>query len=170
MRWSVEELIKYWGYYRERSVYYWFRNFFSNRKRRIKLLFRWISKGYCEESMWSLDDYFSEIILFRLKKFQKMNRMGYPSQFKNQEEWNSKLKEMIEKFEILINRSIEDQVDLSKAGFEKEVEIDGKIVYAWTSGKTDEERKADIEIYLKQAKNDSEAIELFKELYFDLWD
>ena len=27
------------------------------------------------------------------------------------------------------------------------------MVHAWTSGKTDEERKADIEIYLKQAKN-----------------
>ena len=49
-----------------------------------------------------------------------MNRMGYPLNLKNEEEWNSKLKEMIEKFEILINRSIEDQVDLSKAGFEKE--------------------------------------------------
>ena len=86
--------------------------------------------------------------------------MGYPSQFKNEEEWNSKLKEMIEKFEILINRSIEDEIDLSKCGFEKEVEIDGKIFNAWTSGKTDEERKADMEIYLKQDKNDSEAIRI----------
>ena len=170
MRWSIEELIKYWRYYSERNMYYWFRNFFSNRKRRIKLLFRWISKGYCEESLWNLDRYFSEVILFRLKKFQKMNKMGYPSQFKNEEEWNSKLKEMIEKFEILINSSIEDEIDLSKCGFEKEVEIDGKIFNAWTSGKTDEERKADMEIYLKQHKNDSEALELFKELYFDLWD
>ena len=60
MRWSIEELIKYWRYYSERNMYYWFRNFFSNRKRRIKLLFRWISKGYCEESLWNLDRYFSE--------------------------------------------------------------------------------------------------------------
>lgn len=170
MRWSVEELIKYWRYYSERNIYYWFRNFFINRKRRIKLLFRWIFKGYCEESLWNLDRYFSEVILFRLKKFQKMNKMGYPSQLENEEEWNSKLKEMIEKFEILINSSIEDEIDLSKCGFEKEIEIDGKIFNAWTSGKTDEERKADMEIYLKQHKNDSEALELFKELYFDLWD
>ena len=153
MRWSVEELIKYWRYYSEKKIYYWFRNFFRNRKKRIKLLFRWLFKGYCEESMWNLDDYFSEVILFRLKKFQKMKRMGYPPQFKNQEEWDNKLKEIIEKFEILINRSVENQVDLSKAGLKKEIE-----------------RKADMEAYLKQYKNDNEAIELFKELYFDLWD
>lgn len=170
MRWSIEELIKYWRYYSERNIYYWFRNFFHNRKRRFKLFWHWVFTGYCHESMWSLDDYFSEVILFRLKKFRKMSKIGYPANMSGKEECEEELNTLIEKFEILINRSIEDKVVLDKAGFHKEIEVNGIKVMAWTSSQTEEESKKTMELFAAQAKNDEEALELFKNLYFHLWD
>jgi hypothetical protein len=170
MRWSIEELIKYWGYYSERNLRMWLRYFFNNRKRRFKLFWRWIFTGYCRESLWSLDDYFSELILFRLKKFRGVKKFGYPSEMSGIEEWNEKLEALIQKFQILIDRSIENKVVLDKAGFHKEIEVKDKKVMAWTSGQTEEEHKQTIELFEAQSKNDSEAIELFRELYFDLWD
>jgi hypothetical protein len=166
MRWSIEELIKYWKYYRENSVYYWFKNFFRNRKRRFKLFWRWVFTGYCKESLWNLDQYFTEMTLFRLKKFREMNKSGHPSTM-SEEEWDEKLNSLIDKFEKLQSRYYETMILDSKL-----YTVPSK-VKGFTSVKF--HKQEDHELisrlcYTAQNKNNEEALKLFSELYFNLWD
>jgi hypothetical protein len=169
MRWSIEELIKYWGYYRERNIWSWFRYFFHNRKRRFKLFWNWVFTGYCKESMWNLDEYFSQVILFRLKKFRGEKKFGHPTEMESIEEWDQTLDTLIEKFEILIDRKIEERA-VHFEPITKKIEFNGKMVDSWTSGGTEEQKEEIMKFYLEQAKNDEEAITLFAKIYFDLWD
>lgn len=162
MRWSIEELFKMLSW---QWTGWWWRELIESPKsvyRNIKTIIHWIFTGYTHESLWSLDNWFDEIIYFRLKKFAAYDRMGYPGDdgAETEEQWQEILGTMVEGFEEIINEAhgreisefIEEQ-DIKKLKFDE-----------WHV--PEEMFKRQEEAYIKSKKKK----DLFWKWYEHLWD
>lgn len=173
MRWSIEELVYAWKFYKEHNFMVWFIRFPKNTWRRIKLLFHWIFTGYTRQSLWNLDKYLIDVIIFRLIKFRKSCKNSYPAELASVEDWNSILDDMIDKFIKCRDDYYSNQEPLPKPIIKQiEVKINNiiKVVRNISFESNESEDKARLELYNLQDKNDREALELFCKYLYDLWD
>lgn len=168
MRWSFEELAYAWKLYSEKRLLNFIRRFPSNFARRIKLLFRWIFKGYASETLWSLDSYLLDVIIFRLKMFVKMKKAGYAQDFESSDKWQNALEELLTKLEIMQSESILEDLRYPDDLTIKDI-VDGREVTRLNFG-NEEERKYNEELFEKQEKNNEEALDLLRKHFLDLWD
>lgn len=145
MRWSIEELIYSWSMYKEYNLYGFFRHFLHNRKRRFKLFFHWLFKGYTKESLWNLDTFLEEGFIHKLRQYRKVELMGYPYNLNSQEEWYEILDIMIDSWQKMHDEFYLNQID-------------------WDSKKDMDE------LVQKQWDNDTKAMELFTKYFHALWD
>ena len=99
-------------------------------------------KGFCNEDLWSFDNWLSGLIARGLREFKK-NCYSYPNDIDNWDEWMSVLDEMIECFEEQ-TRGISNFLPSSLETYKK--------------------RKA------HQREKLHKGFELLKKYYYDLWD
>lgn len=55
-------------------------------------------RGYSDEDLWNLGDYYQELIVKSLNDFSKI-KSGYPSQYKDVFQWRKEIKENADKIE-----------------------------------------------------------------------
>ena len=89
MRWSIEELIYSIKIVSNHGFPFLFRlkNIFRSIWKSIKVITKWIFKGYCNPAIWDLDEYLITVIIQRLRMFKKMNVNSYPAGLKDDIEW-----------------------------------------------------------------------------------
>ena len=112
----------------------------------IKALLRFIErgrKGYCNEDLWSFDNWLSKIIARGLREFKEVCHT-YPNDIDDWEEWIKILDEMIECFEEQ-TRSIDEN-------------IAGDFVERWRQRREHQKQKL------------HRGLELLERYYYDLWD
>lgn len=146
MRWSIEELIYSIKIVSNHGFPFLFRlkNIFRSIWRSIKVITKWIFKGYCNPAIWDLDEYLITVIIQRLRMFKKMNVNSYPAGLEDDMEWCYVLDRLIHGFEVMKSESIYLEV-LYK---EKDPE----------------------EAYRLQSEYDRTTVELFVKHLRDLWD
>ena len=111
MRWSIQELFRMLSW---QWTGWWWRRLVQSPKniyRNIKTTIHWIFTGYTHESLWNLDHWLDEVILFRLKKFATYDRMGYPSggDINTDEEWQAALDTMVEGFQEILDETYSEE-------------------------------------------------------------
>jgi len=170
MRWSVEELI--YGLKiasnREYKLKYRIINFPAAIWRMVKVFFKWLFTGYCWATIWSLDYYFMEVIIQRLKMFKKMNKNGYPANFKNEEEWEKIIDRLIHGFEVM--KSEEYGLDYEQVEPTFEPSKDFKDCITMTIDRTPEQEAEMRAAWKKQEDYDEETMDLFIKYFRNLWD
>lgn len=158
MRWSIEELVEGIKVASGHDMgWRWkFRHCFQSFGRSVGVSFKWIFAGYCWSSVWALDEYFITVIIQRLKMFKKLKKTGYPTDLKDDEEWNIIIDHLISGFTIMQSNSIfqevEDTIDFTQHNISAE---DEKRI-----------RKAQN----KQIASNKETLQLFVKYFRDLWD
>ena len=70
-------------------------------KTKIKYLYQYLTRGWSDKDLWSLDYTTAKFLLPRLKRFKKVTT-SYPGNL-SFEEWQHKLDNMIITFEIIAN-------------------------------------------------------------------
>jgi len=68
---------------------------------KIKHRFQRIFRGYSDADLWDIGNYLNDLIIRSLKDFRKMERLGTPTTFNNENDWNKVLDRMISGFEFL---------------------------------------------------------------------
>jgi len=179
----------YWGY-----IPNWFRNikqFFRN----IKYAYQRIIKGYCDQDIWDLDSFYSELFYQTLNELADTT-IGYPGvgEFADTEttdgyeKWKDTLREMAEHFlntqewnkDIPVNKEAsmafeEMQSYVSDTYFEPTDKNYSRLVEKYTD--KDAYNKAK-EIWLEKENKANDfrnwekdvACEMLKKYFFNLWD
>ena len=146
MRWSIEELIYSIKIVSNHGFPFLFRlkNIFRSIWRSIKVITKWVFKGYCNPAIWDLDEYLITVITQRLRMFKKMNVNSYPAGLKDDTDWRDVLNRLIHGFEVMKSESI----------------------YLEVLYKEEDPEAA----YRLQSEYDSTTMELFVKYLRDLWD
>ena len=93
---------------------WWWRRLVESPKniyRNIKTTIHWVFTGYTHESLWSLDTWLDEVILFRLKKFAAYDRISYPGQdgIDTAKQWQATLNTMVEGFQEIFDEDYSEE-------------------------------------------------------------
>lgn len=146
MRWSIEELIYSIKIVSNHGFPFLFRlkNIFRSIWRSIKVITKWIFKGYCNPALWDLDEYLITVIIQRLKMFKKLTMHSYPADLKDDVEWRDVLNRLIHGFEVMKSESIYLEVLYKEEDPE--------------------------EAYRLQSEYDRTTMELFVKYFRDFWD
>jgi len=171
MRWSIEELFKAWRIHTEFRFIYKVIKFPINIWKNIKVTFHWIFKGYCKESLWSLDHTLMNVFIQKLTQFQKAGKMGTPMGV-TEEEWEDIIARLIKGFKVMKDELILDDLTTSIMKLEDDdVNFNGKSVGGVVSftryGKSED---VNMQIYQKQFDYDRATLKLFIRYFRDLWD
>lgn len=125
----------------------------------VQRLFR----GYSDRDLWNLDYTLGEIIVKHLKAFRNIKQMGYPSSFKDKEEWTKTLDDMIYGIDYLTHHD--------EKSFKIWEECGCRMSF---KGNTLEHEEGDFETYHKRCKEEYEDAKkksmLFIEYFNSLWD
>jgi hypothetical protein len=89
-----------WTLFRHIS-YIWYE--INNLRFRIKMKFQKIFRGYSDDEIWELHLSIAEYVSKRLKIFRYGRLIGYPSEFRDIEQWYESLDAMIEAFDLIID-------------------------------------------------------------------
>jgi len=189
MRWSIEELIFGLKTAGRLSYGFWSRLADIPRAiwRMIEVFFHWLFTGYCWVTIWDLDWYFVDVIIGRLKQFQKLKNISRPmteddfsegedpSQHAeficNEQAMESRkiVAKLIADFEIMRDDTIWMGAPESKGEMQKtSINFHGEehIVNAWVNNATPEERALRDKFWDDQQAHNKKTLELFAE-YFD---
>jgi len=92
-------------WYEEVCSFFWrlWSNYLSPRSLyfHTKHLYQYITRGYSDKQVWSLDTTIAEFVLPRLRTL-KMLTHGYPEGFDSMEEWSKAIDKMIWSFEFAL--------------------------------------------------------------------
>ena len=133
-----------------KEIYYFFWRFWNyhlsprSLYRSLKHFFQYITRGYSDRQIWSLDYTIAEFVVPRLRTLKKQTH-GYALDFKTMEEWHEAVDKMIWSFEFV----------LSGYGVS---DFDSKDPKEWA-------KKNDA-----RTKKYTEGMELFAKYYWNLWD
>lgn len=154
----------------KKSPYRWYQIskriiFFFNK---IRSIWHRITKGYCNEDVWDLKDFYLKILVNSLRDLAETSN-SYPTDLENPDEWKNYLKEMALHFENSIEdfcgQDIENSLTYSTLKhelFNNENEELNKALESWR----DFEQK-------QMAWRKSEfkkAMQMLEERFDDLWD
>ncbi len=73
-------------------------------------------RGFSDEDLWNLDNYLAELIYESIKAFKESDRMGYPGNFSQAEEWEEVLDEIVIGMEAGMRISYTDYFEMKKEG------------------------------------------------------
>lgn len=78
--------------------------------KKIKYFFQRLFRGYSDVDLWNYGEFVCKKILPSLKAFIKMERHGYPAEFKNRAEWEKVLQEILWAVEEIAYNKGEDKI------------------------------------------------------------
>lgn len=125
----------------------------------FKLYCEFQRKGYSEADTYSLDNCLGNLILERLKLFDKL-KCGYPASMK-EEEWDNIITEMIEGFELLANND-----DLP---MEESPGTNLHDMRSWLKEDYWERNGFDSTKYEENTRKVDKSFKLFQKYFYSLW-
>lgn len=168
MRWSVEELFRAWQYQYSFHFKWWKKVFFGwgSFYRCIKATIHWLFKGYTQEELWNLDKYFLDVIILKLKHFQKIEKCGHPNDFASIKDWEKMVDDIINSFEKMKYCYYEDMIPNLELYTEKN-EFNFTVVKF--KRQKNHEKIRDL-AYRAQYENNEKALFLFTKYFNHFWD
>ena len=156
MRWSIEEL--FFGIKiasnSGRPFLYKLTHCFNSFYRILRVIFRWVFTGYCQQSLYDLSTFFMLVIYQRLKMFKKLGIESSPVGLEL-EEWEQIIDRLIKGFDIMINGTLYAEGT--------------KAITHFCLALTDDEKRTVRDSVNKQEAYDKETLQLFARYCGDLW-
>ena len=172
MRWSLEELLQMWQLQTNKGMKWYWRiwHFPKGFFRFQKHLFKWIFTGRCDNSIWNLNGFLTNIIIDRLTVFIKWidegKTAGYPHGLSGEEEWGEILVRIRDGFIEIRDESIYLDFKPHQESVKEFIEsLDFE-----TTRMSDEDQAEFERLIEKHAEYVEETLDLFKKYFNDLWD